>query len=76
MLRDGYKKAIFITEDAFGKSETKEQFSGIRQGRPLSPYLFVRVMTCIGEDINSEISEEVEKFKVDDEIDDKILFHQ
>ena len=57
VLRDGDKKAIFFTEDGFGKSEKKRQSSGIRQGCPLSPYLFVVVMTCISEDIKSEISE-------------------
>ena len=56
VLRVGYKKATFFTEEEFGKSEKNRQSSGIRQGCPLSPYIFVLVLTCISEYIKSEIS--------------------
>ena len=58
---DSYKKTVFFVEDDFGKSETKTQSSGIRQGCPPSPYLFVLVMTCIEKDITREKSEEIKK---------------
>ena len=40
-LKDGYDKATFFVEDAYGKLEKKPHHSGIRQGCPHSPYLFV-----------------------------------
>ena len=55
-LRDGYGKATFFVEDDFGRSDNKTQKSGIRQGCPLSLYLFVMVMTCIEWDVLSKLS--------------------
>ena len=63
-LRDGYDKAKFFVEYELGKSEQENQFSGIRQGCPLSPYLFVIVMTCIERDIRAAISTKVGKNRV------------
>ena len=44
VIADCYKNPQFFIKDNFGRSDKKVQSSGIRQGCPLSPYLFVLVM--------------------------------
>ena len=46
-----YKSPKFIVRDKENESGVKQQFSGIRQGCPLSPYLFLLVMTVMFADI-------------------------
>ena len=59
VIEDCYRNPSFFVEDNFGSSTIKKQRSGIRQGCPLSPYLFVIVMSCIDFDIQSTISRRV-----------------
>ena len=64
IIQDCYKKPTFFVKDAFGSSQVKYQSSGIRQGCPLSPYLFVIVMSCVDYEIRSKISRWVHNGRV------------
>jgi hypothetical protein len=52
VIKNCYTEPTFYVKDIYGESKLKRKSSGIRQGCPLSPYLFLLVMTCIDEDIN------------------------
>jgi len=47
VIQNCYEEPTFFVKDAFGSSQIKRQSSGIRQGCPLSPYLFAIVMSCV-----------------------------
>ena len=83
VIKNCYSSPTFYVQDDFGKSDIKTQKSGIRQGCPLSPYLFIIVMTCIDEDIKSLSSPLIEEHRIPgiefDMVyyaDDTILFSQ
>ena len=49
-----YESSEFFVEMDGTKSENLKQTRGIRQGCPLSPYLFLATMTCLFEDVYTE----------------------
>ena len=59
VIKDCYRKPTFYVKDEYVISDQRVQSAGIRQGCPLSPFLFVLVMTCIDSDIQSAISQHV-----------------
>ena len=66
IIRQIYKNPTFIIEIDGQKSNWKQQQTGIRQGCPLSPYLFLIVMTVMFHDIHKdeELEEELAENQV------------
>ena len=63
-VRTIYRTPTFFVQDDYGKSELKTQLTGIRQGCPLSPYLFLLVMTCVESDMKERCSGHVTNSRV------------
>ena len=51
-----YREPKFRVKSGGHQSDYKTQSSGIRQGCPLSPYLFVLVMTVLMKDVKSRLN--------------------
>ena len=65
MIHQLYDHPQFIIKDREGKSTYREQKTGIRQGCPLSPYLFVLFMTVLFHDVLDELGDRVDRGKFD-----------
>ena len=59
VIKAMYEDPKFRIRDRQGKSSWRTQRAGIRQGCPLSPYLFVCLMTVIFHDIHEEINNKI-----------------
>ena len=55
-----YISPKFRIKDREGMSTYRSQRTGITQGCPLSPYLFIILMTVLLEDVRQEIREDIE----------------
>ena len=58
-LASFYVNPQFRVKDREGKSSYRTQKAGIRQGCPLSPYLFICLMTVMFHDIHEEIDHKI-----------------
>ena len=57
MVRNVCKNRTFLVQDAGAQSRLHPQHAGVCQGCPLSPFLFVIVMTALIHDARAELSE-------------------
>ena len=51
-----YKEPRFNVRDGKQRSSTKHQQTGIRQGCPLSPYLYIILLSAIMKDIENNLT--------------------
>eukprot|EP00972_Heterocapsa_arctica_P050427 7412910-Heterocapsa_arctica.AAC.1 len=51
-----YREPTFAVEEGKTRSSEREQNAGIRQGCPLSPYLFMILLTAIVMDIENDLT--------------------
>ncbi len=59
ILKPFYINPRFEVKDIEGKSSYSKQRAGIRQGRPLSPYLFICLMSFMFHDIREETQDKL-----------------
>ena len=56
MVAGIYRRRTFVVRDNSRESSQHQQKAGVTQGYPLSPYLFILVMTAMFSDIDKEMT--------------------
>ena len=76
LIKQLYKDPTFYMEIDGQQSDWHKQEAGIRQGCPLSPYLFLIVMTVLFHDIPKEeaLSKDLERHRLIGALFDEILY--
>ncbi len=74
MIRELYKNPRYKVEMDGYTSNWHTQESGIRQGCPLSPYLFIMVLSVVFHDVNKDDHLNIERHRVDGALFDSILY--
>jgi len=65
IIESFYRDPKFRVKDVEGLSGYRKQRAGIRQGCPLSPYLFILLMTVIFHDVHAEVDDSIRAYKID-----------
>ena len=65
ILKSFYVNPRFRVKDTEGKPSYRKQRAGIRQGCPLSPYLFVCLMSVLFHDIHEEVDSKIDNHGLD-----------
>ena len=65
ILKSFYINPRFRVKDTEGKSTYRRQRAGIRQGCPLSPYLFVCLMSVLFHDIHEDVDRKIDNHGLD-----------
>lgn len=69
-----YNFPTFFVQDQYSTSTQKTQLTGIRHGCPLSPYLFLLVMTCIDHDVKRSSSRTVSNARIPGVVFDAVYY--
>ena len=74
VIRSFYVNPQFRIKDNQGNSQYYKQRAGIRQGCPLSPYLFIILMTCLLHDVHDGDKLRLREQRIVGTMTDEVLY--
>ena len=74
IIKELYRNPMFKVEMEGRESDWTQQQTGIRQGCPLSPYLFIILMTCVFHDVHANYKQKMKEHRVDGMDADEVLY--